>query len=83
MKPATPITDRLVSPACDFVPNTKVLHVSHARVLELDREALMEALEAMLDLSYAVGINSADTAIEQAESALTAARASFPTPTTP
>jgi hypothetical protein len=47
--------------------------------LELDRAALMEALQSMLDLTYAVGINYADTAIEEAETAIENARANFPT----
>ena len=80
----TPITDA----AEEAIANDDAIHIETeidamaqvARRLELDRAALMEALEAMIDLSYAVGINDADTAMEQAESALAAARANFPTP---
>ena len=79
----TPITDA----AEEAIANDDAIRIETeidamaqvARRLELDRAALMEALEAMIDLSYAVGINDADTAIEQAESTLEDARANFPT----
>lgn len=75
----TPITDRLANPAGDFVRNTKVVHVSHAKKLELDRAALMEALRNLVNMTE--HLVSEDTGcLPEARSALSAARANFPEP---
>ena len=76
----TPITDRLASPARAFVRNAHVLHASHARRLETDRAALMEALSQIIgDLPQRR--DWLDPDLEAfAKSALTAARANFPQP---
>jgi hypothetical protein len=68
----TPITDKLAGQAANFVRNAQVLHASHARRLELDRAALMEALDRIEKLSIDGWASSV------AEDALTNARANFP-----
>ena len=71
----TPITDKLASRVSDFVGNSKVLHGSHAKKLETDRAALMEAIVRSLadpSISPRSKTGLAD--------ALAAARANFPTP---
>ena len=64
---STPITDAVTS--ADHLIDT-------ARRLELDRAALMEALECALEWVP----ETATIMHEKAESALAAARANFPTP---
>ena len=76
MSTPTPITDRLASAAIDFVRNAKVIHVSHARRLETDRSALMEALAGLLGISE--NVLPLGSFGEKAKSALSAARANFP-----
>lgn len=73
----TPITDKARYRDAYNSP-TEDVPASVAIRLELDRAALMEALGGMLDLSYKIGVNNTDYAIEQAEHALDAARANFP-----
>jgi hypothetical protein len=74
----TPITDRLAGPAGNFVRNAHVLHASHARRLELDRAALMDALQHIASRDWIENALNPQDAAGIAERALAAARANFP-----
>jgi len=78
----TPITDAAEFPAHQATRfhygEDPLVDASLARRLELDRAALMAALEAMLDLWQKVGGNESDWAVEKSETALSTARANFP-----
>jgi len=81
----TPITDKFSDYPRDFLPSDKLIHADLARRLELDRAALMEALEGAVSLfdysSLDRGIGTATPdGIKRlkARSALSTARANFP-----
>ena len=73
----TPITDAIRGNVT-LVETYAALREVASR-LETDRAALMEALEAMLDLWQKVGGNESDWTVEKSETALSTARTNFPT----
>jgi hypothetical protein len=77
----TPITDAAQAEA-DKAEAVLAIGIMRrtARRLELDRAALMEALEAMLNLWQKVAGSETDDAVEKADAALISARANFPQP---
>ena len=69
----------MTTPITDAVRSADHL-IDIARRLELDRAALMEALERITRVSSVELAGRRDDVLEQAKSALAAARANFPTP---
>jgi hypothetical protein len=71
----TPITDKFSDYPRDFLPSDKLIHADLARRLEIDRAALMEALEA------AIGYMASDLPRTAARlrQVIEEARANFPT----
>lgn len=79
----TPITDRLASPASNFIRNAHVIHVSHARKLETDRAVLINALDELVRLSnesdgFEYGTLSASFVRTFAKEAISAIENNFP-----
>jgi hypothetical protein len=79
----TPITDKFSDYPQDFLTSDKVIHADLARRLEIDRAALMEAVDT---LTLVVGLTPIKgnleallEALHLARAALTTARANFPT----